>query len=78
MISSARKKTTKTKSKKEEKCLKGEMQIDRAKSQRKCRSDKYILHKDTYHIINVTETQQELQLITATKKKTNHKCGAPE
>jgi len=42
--------------------LKEEMWIDRAKSQSKCRSNEHVLHKDTYHIINMTETQRELQL----------------
>jgi len=32
-------------------------QIDKAKSQSKYRNDEHMLHKDTYYIINMTETR---------------------
>jgi len=49
--------------------LREEMLIDRAKSQSKCRSDKYMLHKDTYHIINVQQRQKLIINVECLNKK---------
>jgi len=54
--------------------------VERRKSQSKCRSDEHVLHKDTYYIINVTETRRELQLerMRQRQREKNCQCGAPE